>query len=181
MRREKCRTESYSNDRQWGIADGRIQKLLSEKTRLIAIAHSKNIPVLLDGTQSIPHIKADVQDLDADFYCFSGHKVYAPAGVGIFYGKEKWLKKLPNYQVRRGTIKTVSFNKSEYAEPTLRFEAGTPNIEGALVWQRHLITSTHLVLKTLLFMNRNYWSMLQKNFLQFTICGLLAQQKKKQV
>jgi cysteine desulfurase/selenocysteine lyase len=127
------------------------KKLFSEKTKLvaiahvsntlgtvnpikemIAIAHSKNIPVLIDGAQSIPHIKVDVQDLAADFYCFSGHKVYAPAGVGILYGKEEWLKKLPNYQVGGGTIKTVSFNKSEYAESPLRFEAGTPNIEGAI-------------------------------------------------
>lgn len=127
------------------------KKLLSTKTKLIAIAHvsntlgtvnpvkemiaiahSKNIPVLVDGAQSIPHIKVDVQDLNADFYCFSGHKVYAPAGVGILYGKEEWLKKLPNYQVGGGTIKTVSFNTSEYAESPLRFEAGTPNIEGGI-------------------------------------------------
>ena len=99
---------------------------------MIAIAHSKNIPVLVDGAQSIPHIKVDVQDLDADFYCFSGHKVYAPTGVGILYGKEEWLKKLPNYQVGGGTIKTVSFDKTEYAESPLRFEAGTPNIEGGI-------------------------------------------------
>ena len=99
---------------------------------MIAIAHSKNIPVLVDGAQSIPHMKVDVQDLDADFYCFSGHKVYAPTGVGILYGKEEWLKKIPNYQVGGGTIKTVSFDKSEYAESPLRFEAGTPNIEGGI-------------------------------------------------
>ena len=127
------------------------KKLLSAKTKLVAIvhvsntlgtvnpvkeiitiAHSKNIPVLVDGAQSIPHIKVDVQDLDADFYCFSGHKVYAPTGVGILYGKEEWLKKLPNYQVGGGTIKTVSFDKTEYAESPLRFEAGTPNIEGGI-------------------------------------------------
>jgi cysteine desulfurase/selenocysteine lyase len=99
---------------------------------MIAIAHSKNIPVLVDGAQSIPHIKVDVQDLDADFYCFSGHKVYAPTGVGILYGKEEWLNKLSNYQVGGGTIKTVSFDKTEYAESPLRFEAGTPNIEGGI-------------------------------------------------
>jgi cysteine desulfurase/selenocysteine lyase len=74
----------------------------------------------------------DVQDLDADFYCFSGHKVYAPTGIGVLYAKEEWLKKLPNYQVGGGTIKTVSFGKSEYAEAPLRFEAGTPNVEGAI-------------------------------------------------
>jgi len=128
-----------------------FEKLLSAKTRLVAIthvsntlgtvnpvkdiisiAHSKNVPVLVDGAQSIPHIKVDVQDLDADFYCFSGHKVYAPTGVGILYGKEEWLKKLPNYQVGGGTITTVSFDKTEYAETPLRFEAGTPNIEGGI-------------------------------------------------
>lgn len=127
------------------------KKLLSEKTKLlaiahvsntlgtvnplkeiIAIAHSKNIPVLVDGAQSIPHTKVDVQDLDADFFCFSGHKVYAPTGIGILYGKEEWLMKLPNYQVGGGTIKTVSFAQSEYADSPLRFEAGTPNIEGAI-------------------------------------------------
>lgn len=133
------------------------KKLLSTKTKLVAITHVSNtlgtvnpvkemiaivrekylpagrqVPVLVDGAQSIPHIKVDVQDLDADFYCFSGHKVYAPTGVGILYGKEEWLKKLPNYQVGGGTIKTVSFDKSEYAESPLRFEAGTPNIEGGI-------------------------------------------------
>lgn len=128
-----------------------FKKLLSEKTKLVAIvhvsntlgtvnpvkdiisiAHSKNVPVLVDGAQSIPHMKVDVQDLDVDFYCFSGHKVYAPTGVGILYGKEEWLKKLPNYQVGGGTIKTVSFDKTEYEESPLRFEAGTPNIEGGI-------------------------------------------------
>ncbi|MCO5949338.1 aminotransferase class V-fold PLP-dependent enzyme [Mucilaginibacter flavidus] len=127
------------------------KKLLSEKTKLVAIvhvsntlgtvnpvkdivsiAHAKNIPVLVDGAQSIPHLKVDMQDLDADFYCFSGHKMYAPTGVGILYGKEAWLKKLPNYQVGGGTIKTVSFDKTEYEGSPLRFEAGTPNIEGGI-------------------------------------------------
>ena len=88
--------------------------------------------VLIDGAQAIPHIKIDVQELDADFYCFSGHKVYGPTGVGMLYGKEKWLQKLPNYQVGGGTIKTVSFAKTEYADIPLRFEAGTPHIEGGI-------------------------------------------------
>jgi len=126
-------------------------KLLSAKTKLVAVthvsntlgtinpikeiislAHVKNIPVLVDGAQAIPHMKVDVQDLDADFYCFSGHKVYGPTGVGILYGKEEWLRKLPNYQVGGGTIKTVSFAKTEYADIPLRFEAGTPHIEGGI-------------------------------------------------
>lgn len=128
-----------------------INNLLSHKTKLVAIthvsntlgtinpikeiisiAHAKNIPVLVDGAQAIPHMKVDVQDIDADFYCFSGHKVYGPTGVGILYGKEEWLKKLPNYQVGGGTIKTVSFAKTEYADIPLRFEAGTPHIEGGI-------------------------------------------------
>lgn len=128
-----------------------INNLLSHKTKLVAIthvsntlgtinpikeiisiAHAKNIPVLVDGAQAIPHMKVDVQDIDADFYCFSGHKVYGPTGVGILYGKEEWLKKLPNYQVGGGTIKTVSFAKTEYADIPLRFEAGTPHIEGGV-------------------------------------------------
>ncbi|TAL60655.1 MAG: cysteine desulfurase [Bacteroidetes bacterium] len=99
---------------------------------IISIAHAKNIPVLVDGAQAIPHMRINVQDLDTDFYCFSGHKVYGPTGVGILYGKEQWLRKLPNYQVGGGTIKTVSFAKTEYADIPLRFEAGTPNIEGGI-------------------------------------------------
>jgi cysteine desulfurase/selenocysteine lyase len=128
-----------------------FKKLLSAKTKIVAIthisntlgtinpikeiislAHAKNIPVLVDGAQSIPHAKIDVQDLDADFYCFSGHKVFGPTGVGVLYGKEEWLRKLPNYQVGGGTIRTVSFAKTEYADIPLRFEAGTPNIEGGI-------------------------------------------------
>ncbi len=128
-----------------------FKKLLSAKTKMVAIthvsntlgtinpikkiissAHKKNVPVLIDGAQAVPHIKIDAQDLDADFYCFSGHKVYGPTGVGVLYGKEDWLRKLPNYQVGGGTIKTVSFIKTEYADIPLRFEAGTPHIEGGI-------------------------------------------------
>ena len=132
-----------------------FKKLLSAKTKLIAITHVSNTlgtvnpvkeiiqivrsspfragtAVLVDGAQAIPHMKINVQELDADFYCFSGHKVYGPTGVGILYGKEEWLRKLPNYQVGGGTIKTVSFAKTEYADIPLRFEAGTPHIEGGI-------------------------------------------------
>ncbi len=99
---------------------------------IIALAHEKNIPVLIDGAQAVPHIKVDVQDLDADFYCFSGHKLYGPTGVGILYGKEKWLNEMPPYKVGGGTIKTVTFEKTEYADLPLKFEAGTPHIEGGI-------------------------------------------------
>ncbi|MCW3103344.1 MAG: cysteine desulfurase [Bacteroidetes bacterium] len=99
---------------------------------IIALAHAQNIPVLVDGAQSVPHMAVDVQELDADFYCFSGHKLFGPTGVGILYGKEKWLNELPPYKVGGGTIKTVSFEKTEYADVPLRFEAGTPHIEGGI-------------------------------------------------
>jgi cysteine desulfurase/selenocysteine lyase len=99
---------------------------------IIALAHEKNIPVLIDGAQAVPHIKVDVQDLDADFYCFSGHKIFGPTGVGILYGKEKWLNEMPPYKVGGGTIKTVKFGKTEYADLPLKFEAGTPHIEGGI-------------------------------------------------
>ncbi len=99
---------------------------------IIRMAHAKDIPVLLDGAQAVPHGKVDVQDLDADFYCFSAHKTFGPTGVGILYGKEKWLSVMPPYQVGGGTIKTVSFQKTIYADLPLRFEAGTPHIEGGL-------------------------------------------------
>jgi cysteine desulfurase/selenocysteine lyase len=99
---------------------------------LIRMAHSKNVPVLVDGAQAVPHMTVDVQDLDADFYCFSGHKLFGPTGIGVLYGKEKWLNVMPPYQVGGGTIKTVSFTKTEYADLPLRFEAGTPHIEGVM-------------------------------------------------
>jgi len=99
---------------------------------IIALAHEKNIPVLIDGAQAVPHIKVDVQALDADFYCFSGHKLFGPTGVGILYGKEKWLNEMPPYKVGGGTIKTVTFEKTEYADLPLKFEAGTPHIEGGI-------------------------------------------------
>jgi cysteine desulfurase/selenocysteine lyase len=99
---------------------------------IIALAHEKNIPVFIDGAQAVPHMKVDVQDLDADFYCFSGHKLFGPTGVGILYGKEKWLNEMPPYKVGGGIIKTVTFKKTEYADLPLKFEAGTPHIEGGI-------------------------------------------------
>jgi len=99
---------------------------------MIALAHEKNIPVLIDGAQAVPHLKIDVQDLDVDFYCFSGHKLFGPTGVGILYGREKWLNEMPPYKVGGGIIKTVTFKKTEYADLPLKFEAGTPHIEGGI-------------------------------------------------
>jgi len=122
-------------------------KLLSSKTKLVAVgyvsnalgtihpvkeiirlAHAKGIPVLLDGAQSAPHIKVDVQDLDCDFYAFSGHKIYGPTGVGVLYGKMSLLEQMPPYRSGGDMISVVSFEKTTFQKPPHRFEAGTPAI-----------------------------------------------------
>ncbi|MGI6319726.1 MAG: aminotransferase class V-fold PLP-dependent enzyme [Bacteroidales bacterium] len=124
-----------------------LEKLIDDRTKIIAIthvsnalgvvnpikeiielAHKNNIPVLVDGAQAVSHIKLDVQNLDADFYCFSGHKMYAPMGIGVLYGKEKWLNQMPPYQGGGEMIKDVSFEKTTYNELPYKFEAGTPNV-----------------------------------------------------
>lgn len=94
---------------------------------IVRIAHDHGVPVLVDGAQSVPHIKVDVQDLDCDFFVFSGHKVYGPTGIGILYGKEEWLDKLPPYQGGGEMIEHVSFDKTTFERPPLKFEAGTPD------------------------------------------------------
>jgi cysteine desulfurase / selenocysteine lyase len=100
--------------------------------KIIQIAHKNNIPILIDGAQAVPHLKVDVKELDCDFYCFSGHKMYAPMGVGILYGKEKILEKLPPYQGGGEMIKNVTFEKTTYNELPYKFEAGTPNVGDGL-------------------------------------------------
>lgn len=94
---------------------------------IIQYAHSKNVPVLVDGAQSTPHIKVDVQDLDCDFLVFSGHKVYGPTGVGVLYGKRKWLDLMPPYQGGGEMIQSVSFERTTFNELPYKFEAGTPD------------------------------------------------------
>lgn len=94
---------------------------------IITIAHEHNVPVLIDGAQSTPHFKVDMQELDCDFFAFSGHKIYGPTGVGVLYGKEDWLDKLPPYQGGGEMIKNVSFEKTTYNELPYKFEAGTPD------------------------------------------------------
>ncbi len=125
-----------------------LKSLLNEKTKIVAVNHISNALgiinpieeiielshkngslVFIDGAQSIPHIKVDVQALDVDFYCFSGHKMYGPTGVGILYGKEKWLEQMRPYQGGGEMIKEVFFDYSTYASLPFKFEAGTPNIE----------------------------------------------------
>ena len=129
-----------------------FENLLSEKTKIVTVNHISNAlgtvnpieyiiknahrvgaAVLIDGAQATPHLRPDVQALDCDFYVFSGHKVCAPTGVGILYGKEEWLRKLPPYQGGGEMIAEVSFEKTTYADLPHKFEAGTPNISGGIV------------------------------------------------
>lgn len=135
--------------------DGRLlldeyERLFNERTRLVCVAHVSNVlgtvnpvrqmiatahahgvPVLVDGAQSVPHMAVDVQALDADFYAFSGHKVYGPTGVGVLYGKEKWLDRLPPYQGGGEMISHVSFERTTYEQLPYKFEAGTPDYVGS--------------------------------------------------
>ena len=94
---------------------------------MIRVAHEHGVPIVVDGAQSVPHFAVDVQDLDCDFLAFSGHKVYGPTGVGVLYGKEEWLDKLPPYQGGGEMIERVSFEKTTFERPPLKFEAGTPD------------------------------------------------------
>lgn len=100
--------------------------------KIIAAAHEKGIPVLVDGAQSAQHMKIDVRDLDCDFFVFSGHKIYGPTGIGVLYGKEKLLEEMPPYQGGGDMILKVAFKKTTYKESPYKFEAGTPNIEGVI-------------------------------------------------
>ena len=128
-----------------------LKSLISARTRIVAITHMSNalgtinpveeiirlahnsqIPVLLDGAQAAPHLSVDVQKLDCDFYCFSGHKIYGPSGIGILYGKEDILNKMPPYQGGGDMIRSVTFEKSEFNTLPYKFEAGTPNIADAI-------------------------------------------------
>lgn len=100
--------------------------------KVIRIAHSHNIPVMIDGAQAVSHEKVDVQQLDCDFYCFSGHKMYAPMGIGVLYGKEKWLNTMPPYQGGGEMIQQVTFEKTTYNELPFKFEAGTPAVSDVI-------------------------------------------------
>lgn len=99
---------------------------------MIVKAHAKNIPVLVDGAQAVPHMAVDVQDLDCDFYVFSGHKMFAPTGIGVLYGKQDLLEDMPPWQGGGDMILSVSFGHTQYNELPYKFEAGTPNISGAI-------------------------------------------------
>ncbi|MBW2508355.1 MAG: cysteine desulfurase [Deltaproteobacteria bacterium] len=99
---------------------------------LIALAHARGAVVILDGAQAVSHVEIDVQALDCDFYAFSGHKLYGPTGIGVLYGKERWLEGMPPYQGGGDMIRSVTFEETIYNELPYKFEAGTPNIAGAI-------------------------------------------------
>ena len=128
-----------------------FEKLISDRTKLVAvtqvsnalgtvnpvakmirIAHRQNVPVLVDGAQAVPHMKVDVQELDCDFYSFSGHKLFGPTGVGVLYGKAKLLESMPPYQGGGEMITSVTFEKSTFNKIPFKFEAGTPDIAGVI-------------------------------------------------
>lgn len=94
---------------------------------MIKIAHEHDVPVMVDGAQSTPHFKVDVQDLDCEFFAFSGHKIYGPTGIGVLYGKEEWLDRMPPYQGGGEMIESVSFEKTTFEKLPFKFEAGTPD------------------------------------------------------
>ena len=100
--------------------------------KIIDIAHSYKIPVLIDGAQAVPHLKVDVQELDADFYAFSGHKIFGPTGIGVLYGKTEFLEMMPPYQGGGDMIRTVTFEETTFDDLPHKFEAGTPNIAGGI-------------------------------------------------
>ena len=129
------------------LAMEQLEGLLTDRTRIVAVchvsnalgtvnpvkeiiraAHDRNIPVLVDGAQAVSHIPVDVQELDCDFYCFSGHKMYAPMGIGILYGKAQWLNEMPPYQGGGEMIRNVTFEKTTYNDLPFKFEAGTPSV-----------------------------------------------------
>ena len=144
------------NDRGELLLD-EYEKLFTDRTKLVSVAHVSNVlgtinpvkeiidtahahgvPVLIDGAQSVPHMKVDVQELDADFYVFSAHKIYGPTGIGVLYGKESMLDKLPPYQGGGEMIRNVSFEKTTFNELPFKFEAGTPDYIGTTAFAKAL-------------------------------------------
>ena len=152
LAKEKQATLKHAPINSRGEVDlGALDALLTDKTKILAIAHvsnalgsviplkrvveiahAKGVPVIVDGAQSVPHLPVDVQDLDCDFYAFSGHKLFGPTGIGVLYGKFELLREMPPYQGGGSMIQKVTFDEITFADPPTRFEAGTPNIAGAI-------------------------------------------------
>ena len=122
--------EDYMTERTKLVSIAHVSNVLgtiNDVQHIVEMAHSRGIPVLIDGAQSAPHMKIDVQQLDCDFYAFSGHKMYGPTGIGVLYGKEEWLEKLPPYQGGGEMIDKVSWEKTTFERLPFKFEAGTPD------------------------------------------------------
>jgi cysteine desulfurase/selenocysteine lyase len=149
--RKQAKLKILYFDKQGELELDKLDGLFSDKTRILAIthvsnalgtvnpikeiiekAHRSNVPVLIDGAQSIQHFKVDVQDLDCDFFVFSGHKIYAETGIGVLYAKEKYLNEMPPYQGGGDMVDKVSLEKTSYLDPPFKFEAGTANYVGAI-------------------------------------------------
>ncbi|NDP20607.1 MAG: cysteine desulfurase [Paludibacter sp.] len=126
--------KSLLNDRTRIVSVAHLSNVLGTVNpvkEMIRLAHEKDIPVLIDGAQAVPHIPVDVEDLDVDFYVFSAHKIYGPTGIGVLYGKDIWLNKMPPYQGGGEMIQTVTFEKTTYNVLPFKFEAGTPDYIGS--------------------------------------------------
>ena len=149
--RKGARLKVLPVDERGELITEKLEELITAKTKLLALtqvsnvlgtvnpvkeiiekAHARNVPVLVDGAQGVQHGLADVQALDCDFYVFSGHKIYGPTGIGVLYGKEKWLEEMPPWQGGGDMIKKVTFEKTTYQDLPLKFEAGTMNYIGAI-------------------------------------------------
>ena len=148
---KKAKLKIIPIDKNGELIMSEVKELINEKTKFISlnhvsnslgtinpikkiidIAHQKNIKIMIDGAQAVQHLEISMKDIDADFYCFSGHKMYAPTGIGILYGKKELLEEMPPYQGGGDMIKSVTFEKTTYNDIPNRFEAGTPNISGAI-------------------------------------------------
>lgn len=175
-----------------------FDKLLDERTKLVAFnyvsntlgtvnpvreiiarAHANGTLVFVDAAQAVQHISIDVQELDCDFLAFSGHKMYGPTGIGILYGKEEHLDKLPPYQGGGDMIKTVSFEKTEYNELPFKFEAGTPHIEGAIVLKNAVDFLNTLGLKNIEHFENDLLSYLTARICEFPEINIIGTAKHK--
>jgi cysteine desulfurase/selenocysteine lyase len=149
--RKQAKLKVLPFDKNGELESDKLDSLFNERTRILAVTHVSNamgtvnpikeiikkarlanVPVLIDGAQSIQHFKIDVQELDCDFFVFSGHKIYAETGIGVLYGKEKFLNEIPPYQGGGDMVDKVSFEKTTYLDPPYKFEAGTANYVAAI-------------------------------------------------
>ncbi len=155
--KRKAKLKILPVDLQGNLDLEMLNKILNHKTKLLAVTHISNVlgtvnpvkqivkiahdagvPVLIDGAQGIAHAEVDVKDLGVDFYVFSGHKVYAPMGIGVLYGRKTWLRRLPPYQYGGEMIDRVSFEETTFNQLPYKYEAGTPNVEGAIALEAAL-------------------------------------------